>query len=522
MSDVLKDKGNLALKEGDYKSAVGFYSQGINADPENHVLYSNRSVAYFKSGDYSKALSDADECVRLNVNWSKGHSRRASALEALSRYQEAHEAYSQALKLDPGNEQLSYNLELVSSKFAAQSLKEKLAFDPKLRGKMSDPDFASKIKFLEENPMLLASLSQNDYDMKNLLHTLGMDDADNGASEEDTVLNKGKQKTPEPRSVLSDEQEESLKAKELGNAAYKRRDFELALQHYDKAIEIDSSNMNFYLNKSAVYFELGEYPKCVELCEKAVEVGREQRADYKLIAKAYARAGSCFEKTADLVNAKKYYDKSLSEFRAQDIIKKAQRIDKELKEQERLAYISPELSEIEKNKGNSAFTRGDWPGALKHYSEAIRRNPSDPKIYSNRAACYTKLMEFPMALKDCDKCIELAPEFIKGYLRKAACLVAMKDFGAARKAYRKALELEPNCEEAREGLFQCFSSDTDPASVRERAMNDPEVASILSDPAMRMILSQMEDPAALREHLKNPDIASKLIKLIDAGLISLR
>lgn len=40
-----------------------------------------------------------------------------------------------------------------------------------------------------------------------------------------------------------------------------------------------------YYLLTAVYFEQGNYDQCIKECEEAVEVGREHRADFKLIAK---------------------------------------------------------------------------------------------------------------------------------------------------------------------------------------------------------------------------------------------
>lgn len=44
----------------------------------------------------------------------------------------------------------------------------------------------------------------------------------------------------------------------------------------------------------------------------------------------------------------------------------------------------------------------------------------------------------------------------------------------------------------------------DPEAVKQKAMNNPEVQQILSDPAMQMILAQMsKDPKAAREWVTN-------------------
>lgn len=98
----------------------------------------------------------------------------------------------------------------------------------------------------------------------------------------------------------------------------------------------------------------------------------------------------------------------------------------------------------------------------------------------------------------------------------------------AMEVYEKVMEISPDSDEAKQGYRDCavrqYNRDsTDPEETRKRAMNDPEIQQIMGDPAMRMILEQMQsDPQAVSEHLKNPEIMRKIMKLKDSGLISMQ
>ena len=200
----------------------------------------------------------------------------------------------------------------------------------------------------------------------------------------------------------------------------------------------------FDLLSTAVYFEMGDFDKSIETCVKAVDHGRDIRADYQLIAKytspffffsksttarrkkvtelnpvvflfcrALARAASAYSKKGDHENAVVYYGKSLAEHRTPEIQTKLRESEKARDQKAKESYINPQLADEAREQGNALFKEQKFAEALKSYTEATKRNPKDPKNFSNRAAAYAKLMALPEALKDAEEAIKLDPAFSK-------------------------------------------------------------------------------------------------------------
>merc|ERR1719159_737402 len=99
----------------------------------------------------------------------------------------------------------------------------------------------------------------------------------------------------------------------------------------------------------------------------------------------------------------------------------------------------------------------------------------------------------------------------------------MKKYDDAVATYQEALGGDPNNAEAREGISRTKMGERAGMSQEERAaeaMKDPEIQAILSDPVIRQILEQMQkDPTSAQSHMQNPEIAAKIMKLVEGGIL---
>jgi stress-induced-phosphoprotein 1 len=97
------------------------FSQAIELNPANHVLYSNRSGAYASLRQFDKALEDANKTTELKPDWAKGWGRKGAALHGQGDLVGAKDAYDEALNLEPTNAQAKSGLEAVERAIQAEA-----------------------------------------------------------------------------------------------------------------------------------------------------------------------------------------------------------------------------------------------------------------------------------------------------------------------------------------------------------------------------------------------------------------
>jgi len=566
--EALKAEGNAALSAGKFEDAVKLYSEAIELDPTNHVLWSNRSAAHAKAEQWDEALTDANKTVELNPSWARGYSRKGAAHHGLMEFDEAIAAYKKGLELEPDSATFKSAIQEVDKAKAAARASSSQVFqqfaqffevgfmqrmksNPQLSSIIDDPGFQAKAAIIRANPGSVLEHLQ-DKNVMTYISTASQSmmgggpfggaaagssssssgnkmDVDEPSHKTEEPQKKKEEPVKEPEPELTEDQKKVLELKNQGNTAYQARKFDEALALYQQALEVDPKSVALMVNCTAVYFEKGEYERCIKACEDAIAEAREQRADYKLVARAMTRIGTALVKLGRPKEAIEWYEKSLTEFRDANTLKLLRDLEKKVSEEERLAYINPELAVKAKDEGNEHFKGQRFPQAVECYTEAIKRDPSNSVYLTNRATAYNKLGAYPQAVKDCDAALELDPKNIKAYIRKGQAYHTMKEYTKAIESFEKGLAIDPNHAELNQLLNKTLMILHGPATkptgtpeeILAKAMAVPEVREILEDPVMNQILQSMTtDPHAAAEHMRNPEIRRRINILKAHGVIS--
>ncbi len=109
---------------------------------------------------------------------------------------------------------------------------------------------------------------------------------------------------------------------------------------------------------------------------------------------------------------------------------------------------TPESSLCHCNLGYNDLLHFDNPGAVQHYTAALRYDPGVVEAYNGRGQAYLGLRKIPEAFADFDAAIRAGIVTPKLFLNRGKCLVLLGKFADALPDLSRSLELEPRSPEA--------------------------------------------------------------------------
>ena len=105
---------------------------------------------------------------------------------------------------------------------------------------------------------------------------------------------------------------------------------------------------------------------------------------------------------------------------------------------------TPQLHLAANELGNTAFGKGDYDQAIKHYKDALTYAPNDSVIWSNLGWAYLQKGNYDEAVRDFNKALELNPKN-EGSLRGKGWTYYYKgNYDEAIRDLNKAIELKPS------------------------------------------------------------------------------
>ncbi|KAL4641669.1 tetratricopeptide repeat protein 31-like [Arapaima gigas] len=103
--------------------------------------------------------------------------------------------------------------------------------------------------------------------------------------------------------------------------------------------------------------------------------------------------------------------------------------------------------------GNKLANAGEYSLAVTYFTNAIKCNPKEHRLFGNRSFCYEKMQQYDKSLADAEICLIMCPNWIKGLYRKGKALAGLKRYSEAAMAFKEVLHLDTNRNDAAQELM---------------------------------------------------------------------
>lgn len=202
---------------------------------------------------------------------------------------------------------------------------------------------------------------------------------------------------------------------ELGINKAKERDFEGAIENFNRAIKLNPDYANAYNNRAKVRHELGDFPGAIEDYTEAILLNPKC---------------SHYHKNRGIISCK------LGDYRGAQA------------DHSRAIQLDPNNYQAYNSRGFARVQMGDVPGALKDFTQAIELNPDYALAWNNRGDVYLESGNLERALEDYTQAGRLNPNNATTFYNLGVIRSSLGHKEKALENYTKAIELKPDFAQA--------------------------------------------------------------------------
>ncbi len=266
---------NLALQKAEAQetdSAIVYFTQSIQLEPEFAKAYYNRSSAFLVLNNLSGALLDIDQYLALTDTASKGYYTRAAILDELGRQEDALDAYRTAAQKEDQADMAFLaigNIQLRNEAYqdAVDNYTAYLRYHPSdgmvLHDRGSAFQLLNDLKSAERDYRQAALVSP---DLATAFANLG------------TVLRKSERydgAIDAYSDALQIEPEDAMILNNRGYAYFLSGDYEKAVADFKNATSLSPNYAYAHNNLASAYIKLEKYQEAVEAAGQAISLDPE-------------------------------------------------------------------------------------------------------------------------------------------------------------------------------------------------------------------------------------------------------
>jgi tetratricopeptide (TPR) repeat protein len=230
-----------------------------------------------------------------------------------------------------------------------------------------------------------------------------------------------------------------------GVSFFDRREYDKAIEEFDKAIAINPKSSDAYSWRGVSYSNKGDEDASIADQTKAIEINPRNALAYSRRATSFAYKKITARARADLEEALRL-DPDNAQLMANcgNVYKNLGNREQALAAYTRSIQINPKYPGFYFNRGDFyCYYEEKYEEAISDYNEGLRLNRNNAEGYYDRGYAYYYLDQYDNALADFDEAIRLNPQYTDAYNARGNAYYCLQQYDKALPDFDSLIQLEP-------------------------------------------------------------------------------